>query len=118
MPHSDDYYVAGTGEIRIQKVSGVDVTFSPYIKVGNSYQFRHDLTGKVIQKRWRRGEIGKGDCYLWECVLLRPHGYLNLNIYARGCVAYEFDDRDMVLELEFLKNPDKYAYGYVCGNEL
>ena len=118
VPHSDDYYVAGKGIIRIQHVLGIDMFFSPYVKTEDSYQFVHDSTGNVIEKRWRRGEIKKGDDYLWECVLIHPHGYFKLNIYACGCVKYEFDDKDMVLEKEFLKSPFKYAYGNVDSREL
>jgi len=110
VPHSDDYYVAGKGIIRIQQVLGIEVFFSPYVKMENSYNFLYDSTGNVIEKSWKRGKIEKGNNYLWECVLIHPHGYFKLNIYACGCVEYEFDDKNMVLEKEFLKNPFNYAY--------
>ena len=32
VPHSDDYYVAGKGKIKIQQVLGSDMFFYPYIK--------------------------------------------------------------------------------------
>lgn len=117
VPHSDDYYVAGIGKIKIQQVLGIDMFFYPYIKVGDLYEFLYDSNGKKIEKRWRRGEIEKGDNYLWECVLLHPHGYFKLNICASGCIKYEFDDKDMVFENEFLKNPFKYTYKNVDNKE-
>jgi hypothetical protein len=110
VPHLDDYYVAGKGKIRIRQVSGIDTTFSPYVKEGNLYKFLYDTAGNIVEKKCKRGEIEKGSPYLWECVLVRPHGFINLNIYACGCVTYEFDDNDMVYEKEFFKNPLKYIY--------
>ena len=91
--------------------------FYPYIKVGDLYEFLYDSNGKKIEKRWQRGETEKGDNYLWECVLLHPHGYFKLNICASGCIKYEFDDKDMVFENEFLKNPFKYTYKNVDNKE-
>ena len=84
VPHFDDYYVAGRGKIRIQQVCGIDMVFSPYVEIGNSYKFLYDSTGKVIEERWMRGEIEKGEGYLWESVLIHPHGYCRLNVYACG----------------------------------
>lgn len=118
VPHSDDYYVAGKGKIKIQKVLGINMTFSPYVEADNSYNFIYDSTGKVIEKKWMRGEVKKGNNYLWECVLIHPHGYCKLNIYACGHVKYEFDDKNMIFEKEFLKNPLKYSYRYSDNEKL
>lgn len=108
--HSDDYYVAGKGKIKIQQVLGIDIAFSPYVKKNGLYKFRYDSTGKIIEKKWKRGEMSRGNNYLWECVLIHPHGYFRLNINTQGCIKYEFDDKDIVFEKEFKKNPFKYTY--------
>lgn len=53
VPHSDDYYVAGIGKIKIQQVLGSDMFFYPYIKVGDLYEFLYDSNGKKLKKDGR-----------------------------------------------------------------
>lgn len=53
VPHSDDYYVAGKGKIKIQQVLGSDMFFYPYIKVGDLYEFLYDSNGKKLKKDGR-----------------------------------------------------------------
>ena len=53
VPHSDDYYVAGIGKIKIQQVLGIDMFFYPYIKVGDLYEFLYDSNGKKLKKDGR-----------------------------------------------------------------
>lgn len=108
--HSDDYYVAGKGKIQLQRVLGIDMAFSPYIVTDGLYKFIYDSGGKVVERKWRRGELEKGHNYLWECALIQPHGYCRLNIHACGDIKYEFDDKDMIFEKEYLKNPYQYSY--------
>ena len=108
--HSDDYYVAGIGKIKIQQEIGIDMSFFPYAKMEDSYKFLRDETGKLVEESRIIGILKGSENYLWECVVICPHGFCRLNIYADGKVEYEFDDINMITEREFLKNPAKYAY--------
>lgn len=112
-PHTDDYYVAGEGTIKIQQVSGIKVCFFPYQKENEISDFIYDSEGKVVEKKWEWGEMQEENTYLWECVLVTPHGYINLEICAHGNVEYAFNDEEIVFEKEFLQNPLKYSYKYL-----
>lgn len=68
VPHSDDYYVAGKGKIKIEHVIGIEMIFYPYDKVEIPSKFSIDETGKIIEKKWSKGKLGKGEHYLWECI--------------------------------------------------
>lgn len=108
--HSDDYYVAGIGKVKIQHVRGIDISFFPYQEINGDFKFVQDATGKRIEEKWNRGSMKDGNNYLWECVSVCPHGFCRLSISADGNVEYEFDDKDMIFEKEFFKNPFRYTY--------
>ncbi len=110
VPHSDDYYVAGKGKIKIEDVTGIQMTFYPYDKVEIPSKFAIDETGKIIEKKWSMGKPGKGDHYLWECVLIYPYSFCKLNVFCNGKIKFMFDDIDMIFEKEYLNNPLKYSY--------
>ena len=110
VPHLDDYYVAGIGKIKMEQVSGIDMIFFPYDKKTCPSRFFVDNRGKALEERWVKGKLGSGNHYLWECVLIEPYGFCRLNIFSDGKIEYWFDERDMILEKEFLKSPIKYTY--------
>lgn len=111
VPHNADYYVSGKGRIRVENVSGISVIFSPYPREKKCTDFYYDSLGRVIRMKWSRGKtVDEDNSYLWECPMEIPLGFARIFIQAQGPVTYEFDDKNMILEKEFLNDPMKYCY--------
>ena len=109
VPHTDDYYVSGTGKIRIENTTGIKVTFSPYMQRNGRLGFCYDSSGKIIEEHKQLGITANvRSNYIWECPVIAPPGFANIYIWADGPVTYEFDDKDMIFEKEFFRDMKKY----------
>ena len=111
VPHTDDYYVSGRGRVTVENATGMEVIFSPYSKEYGSRDFCYDTAGKIIEEQRKIGKTAEWvDSYIWECPVVSPSGFASIFIWADGPVTYEFDDKDMIFEKEFFRDPKKYCF--------
>ena len=111
VPHTDDYYVSGRGRVTVENATGMEVIFSPYFQGNGRLGFCYDTAGKIIEEQRKIGKTAEWvDSYIWECPVVSPSGFASIFIWADGPVTYEFDDKDMIFEKEFFRDPKKYCF--------
>ena len=108
--HADDYYVSGKGKITIENVTGIEVVFYPYSTENGELDFQYDSLGEKIKEKWNCGILlDLVSSYIWCNPVISPSGFACIYIWADGPVTYEFDDKDMIFEKEFFRDPKKYC---------
>ena len=111
VPHTDDYYVSGKGRVTFHNVTGINCEFFPYSGKKACDDFCYDSFGGIVKEEWHRGvKDSISSSYVFCCPTEKPFGFSNIFIWADGPSVYEFDDKDMIFEREYLDNPQKYCY--------
>lgn len=109
----DDLYVSGVGTVKLNGLKGGYIEICPYLKergkYGRSFFAKNmDGTELIFRREWNYTGDMEAYPYLWETVITWPYGSCCMSFSCES-VSYTFDDKDLVLLDDYLRQPKLYG---------
>ena len=117
-PTTNDIYISGEGVFKIDGLVGGHFEVGVYDQVKDSIgrtNFAKNCNGSKLEYKrdWPFDKTGNFEYYLWECAVDWPYGGCVLELFSNGGTAtFEFDDKDCIPAIDYVKNPMKYTYPF------
>ncbi|WP_442592044.1 hypothetical protein ACSBL2_12545 [Pedobacter sp. AW31-3R] len=116
---SDLITIKGYGVLTFNDVVAGEINISPY----DNLEFLKDSEGRIVEfkKKWAIDRIDEFCFEYWlDTQIYFPYGACDLRLYAKGKATFEFDTKDCVGYMDYLKNTNKWETfnGYLNDESL